>query len=76
MADNTVRAMTWNIWWRFGPRWEWDPVALTVRVDHPAGPLPIVAACLEYGIPYTDARIAHGYRRPGTPCLRRIRTRL
>ncbi len=21
MADSTVRAMTWNIWWRFGPRW-------------------------------------------------------
>ena len=24
---------------------EWDPVAPTVRVGHPAGPLPIVAAC-------------------------------
>ncbi len=21
MADSMVRAMTWNIWWRFGPRW-------------------------------------------------------
>ena len=21
MVDSTVRAMTWNIWWRFGPRW-------------------------------------------------------
>jgi endonuclease/exonuclease/phosphatase family metal-dependent hydrolase len=38
----------------------WDPVALKVRVDHPAGPLPIVAACLDYGVPYTDDRIAQG----------------
>lgn len=148
MVGGTVRAMTWNVWWRFGPRWRdrqpgiratlarfspdvlalqevwaghgtsqadelasalgmhavfaspsyppapndpdaagidlgiavlsrwpildsevavmparhrsWDPVALTVRVDHPAGPLPIVAACLEYGVPYTDDRIAQG----------------
>ncbi|MFC6566038.1 endonuclease/exonuclease/phosphatase family protein [Actinoplanes utahensis] len=36
----------------------WDPVALTVRVDHPVGPLPIVAACLDHGVPYTDDRIA------------------
>jgi hypothetical protein len=21
MVDSTVSAMTWNIWWRFGPRW-------------------------------------------------------
>ena len=137
-----VRAMTWNLWWRFGPRWEdrqpairstlerlrpdvlalqevwagdgttqadelaaalgmhavfgspsyptapqddlgiavlsrwpildhealvmparhrsWDPVVLCVRVDHPAGPLPIVAACLDFGVPYTDDRIAQG----------------
>ncbi|MBM2623164.1 endonuclease/exonuclease/phosphatase family protein [Actinoplanes sp. LDG1-06] len=144
MADSTVRALTWNLWWRFGPHWEerqpgiratlerfrpdvvalqevwggtdttqahelaetlemhavfaspsyppsprddldlgiavlsrwpildheslvmparhreWDPVALTVRVDHPAGPLPVVAACLDYGVPYTDDRIAQG----------------
>ena len=38
----------------------WDPVALTVRLDHPAGPLPVVATCLEHGIPYTDDRIAQG----------------
>jgi endonuclease/exonuclease/phosphatase family metal-dependent hydrolase len=134
MVDSMVRAMTWNVWWRFGPHWRdrqpgiratlerlrpdvvalqevwagdgttqadelaealrmhavfaspsyppapsdpgrpdwtgfdlgiavlsrwpildhetvtmparhrsWDPVALSVRVDHPAGPLPIVA---------------------------------
>ena len=151
MADSTLRAMTWNIWWRFGPRWgdrqpgiratlerfrpdvlalqevwagegttqadelaealgmhavfaspsyppapgdpgradwagidlgiavlsrwrildhetavmparhrDWDPVALVVRFDHPAGPLPVVAACLDYGVPYTDDRIAQG----------------
>jgi endonuclease/exonuclease/phosphatase family metal-dependent hydrolase len=148
-VDNQVRAMTWNIWWRFGPRWQdrqhgilatieafrpdvvalqevwatdettqaeelatslrmhavfaapsypiapsgtgvedldgvelgiavlsrwpileqrtvsmparhrsWEPVALTLRVDHPAGPLPIVAACLEHATAYTDDRIA------------------
>lgn len=146
MVDNTVRAMTWNIWWRFGPHWPdrqpgirdtlrrfrpdvvalqevwagdgtsqadelaealdsyavfaapsyppapadadgselgiallsrwpildhetavlparhrgWDPVALCARVAHPAGPLPVVTACLEYGVPYTDDRIAQG----------------
>lgn len=151
MVDSMVRAMTWNVWWRFGPRWRdrqpgllatlerlrpdvvalqevwagdgttqaheladalqmhavfaspsyppapedsdvpdwagidlgiavlsrwpildqqtlvmparhrgWDPVALTVRADHPAGPLSIVAACLDYGVPYTDDRIAQG----------------
>jgi endonuclease/exonuclease/phosphatase family metal-dependent hydrolase len=146
MADSMVRAMTWNIWWRFGPRWRdrqpairatlerfrpdvlalqevwagegttqadeladalgmhavfaapsyppapadppgfelgiavlsrwpvldhgtavmparhraWDPVALTVRLDHPAGPLPVVAACIEPGTPYADDRIAQG----------------
>ncbi|MCU7730395.1 endonuclease/exonuclease/phosphatase family protein [Actinoplanes sp. KI2] len=151
MVDSMVRAMTWNLWWRFGPHWHdrqpgiratlercrpdvvalqevwagdgttqahelaarlrmhavfgspsyppaptdpgmadwsefdlgiavlsrwpildheavamparhrtWDPVTLTVRVDHPAGPLPIVAACLDYGVPYTDDRIAQG----------------
>jgi endonuclease/exonuclease/phosphatase family metal-dependent hydrolase len=149
MSDSTARVMTWNIWWRFGPRWEdrqpgilatiehfrpdvvalqevwstsdttqahelakalrmravfaspsyppaptdsnhpdhagvglgiavlsrwpvidndcvamparhrsWDPVALAVRVDHPTGPLPIFAACLDYAVPYTDDRIA------------------
>jgi endonuclease/exonuclease/phosphatase family metal-dependent hydrolase len=151
MTDSTVRAMTWNLWWRFGPRWQdrqpgiratlerfrpdvvtlqevwagggttqadelagalqmhavfaspsyppapddpatpdwagidlgiavlsrwpvidqetlvmparhrqWDPVALLARVDHPAGPLTVVAACLDYGVPYTDDRIAQG----------------
>jgi endonuclease/exonuclease/phosphatase family metal-dependent hydrolase len=151
MADSMVRAMTWNVWWRFGPRWQdrqpgiratlekfrpdvvalqevwagdgtsqadelaealqmhavfaspsyppapndpatadwagidlgiavlsrwpilsqetavmparhrsWDPVALNVRTAHPTGPLPIVAACLDYGVPYTDDRIAQG----------------
>jgi endonuclease/exonuclease/phosphatase family metal-dependent hydrolase len=150
MADSMVRVMTWNVWWRFGPRWRdrqpgiqatlerfrpdvvalqevwagdgtsqadelakalgmhavfaspsyppapaepetdeagidlgiavlsrypvldhravvmparhrsWEPVALTVRLEHPSGPLPIVAACLDYGVPYTDDRIAQG----------------
>jgi endonuclease/exonuclease/phosphatase family metal-dependent hydrolase len=152
MVDSSVRAMTWNIWWRFGPRWQdrqpgirrtieqldpdvlalqevwansettqadelatafgmyavfgspsyppaptdscgvadhegiglgiavlsrwpvldhqvvpmparhrdFDPITLAVRVDHPTGPLPIVATCLDYGVPYTDDRIAQG----------------
>jgi endonuclease/exonuclease/phosphatase family metal-dependent hydrolase len=151
MSDYGLRAATWNIWWRFGPRWRdrqsgiratlagvnpdvialqevwagpemtqadelaealglhavfgspsyppaprdsgvadhdgfelgiavlsrwpvldhrllpmparhrpFDPVTLVVRVDHPAGPLPIVATCLDYGVPYTDDRIAQG----------------
>ena len=151
MADSRVSAMTWNIWWRFGPRWhdrqpgiratverfrpdivalqevwstgqttqadeladalgmyaafaapsypaapenhdvddwngvdlgiavlsrwpildqealvmparhrDWDPITLTVRVDHQTGPLPIIATCLDYGVPYTDDRIAQG----------------
>jgi endonuclease/exonuclease/phosphatase family metal-dependent hydrolase len=150
MVDSMVRTMTWNIWWRFGPRWQerqpgiratveglrpdvvalqevwaadgtnqaaelaeavglhaafaspsypppgdaarpdwtgvdlglavlsrwpilqqetavmpvrhrdWHPVALIVRIDHPDGPLPVVAACLEYGVAYTDDRIAQG----------------
>jgi hypothetical protein len=38
----------------------WDPVALSVRVGHPAGPLPVVAARFDYGVPYTDDRIAQG----------------
>jgi endonuclease/exonuclease/phosphatase family metal-dependent hydrolase len=38
----------------------WDPVALAVRVDHPAGPLPIVATCLEHATAFTDDRIAQG----------------
>jgi endonuclease/exonuclease/phosphatase family metal-dependent hydrolase len=153
MTDSQVRAMTWNLWWRFGPRWRdrqpgildtlrradpdvvalqevwadgetsqadqlagelslharfagpsypppprspqdpdhvgvdlgiavlsrwpildaqvsvlparhraWDPVSLAVRVDHPTGPLPIVATCLDYGVAYTDDRIAQGHQ--------------
>jgi endonuclease/exonuclease/phosphatase family metal-dependent hydrolase len=149
MADPQLRAMTWNIWWRFGPRWRerqagilatierftpdvvalqevwgadgttqvdkfaqelgyhatfaapsypvapdpalvpdhvgvelgigllsrwpivdreviampsrhrsWDPVVLRVSVAHPAGPLPIVVACLEHATTYSDDRLA------------------
>jgi endonuclease/exonuclease/phosphatase family metal-dependent hydrolase len=149
MHDGAARVMTWNIWWRFGPRWQdrqpgivatiersrpdvaalqevwsteettqahqlakaldmwavfgspsyppaptesdrpdhdgvdlglavlsrwpildheeviiparhrsWDPVTLVVRLDHPRGPLPLVATCMDYGVPYTDDRIA------------------
>ena len=151
MGDSQARLMTWNIWWRFGPRWRdrqpgilatiqqfdpdvlalqevwgtedttqadelaealgmhavfafpsypaapsdtkdpdfagvdlgiavlsrwevldrevillparhrsWDPVVLALQVDHPTGPLPIIATCLEHGISYTDDRIAQG----------------
>ena len=149
MADHQLRAMTWNVWWRFGPRWRdrqpallatmtrftpdvlalqevwsasdgtqadefahalglhaafagpsypaapdpagqpdheqidlglallsrwpildrrvlpmparhrnWKPVVLTATVAHPAGPLPIVVACLEHATVYSDDRIA------------------
>ena len=147
--DSRVRAMTWNIWWRFGPRWRerqpgilatierftpdvvalqevwgadgttqaeefaqalgyyamfgapsypvapdtaadpdhagvelgvallsrwpitsveaipmpsrhraWDPVVLNASVAHPAGPLPILVACLEHATTYSDDRLA------------------
>ena len=149
MADHRLRAMTWNLWWRFGPRWRerqpgilatierfdpdvvalqevwsteettqadelaealgyhatfaapsyppapdppvepdhagvglgiglltrwpivqrnvitmparhraWDPVVLSATVAHPAGPLPVVVACLEYATTYSDDRLA------------------
>jgi endonuclease/exonuclease/phosphatase family metal-dependent hydrolase len=149
MDDGRIRAMTWNIWWRFGPRWTerqpglletirrfnpdvlalqevwgdeessqaeqiadalggsaayaepsypavpepprtqdddgvtlgvglvsrwpitarrveqlparhrgWSPVALAASIDHPDGPLHVVVACLEHGIPYSDDRLA------------------
>ncbi len=147
--DHQARVMTWNLWWRFGPRWEdrqpaivdtirrarpdvltlqevwatdgvtqadelaevfdmrvafaapsyplaprntgedaldgadlgiavltrwpiiearpvvmparhrnWDPVTLVVSTEHPGGPMHVIAACLDYGVPYTDDRIA------------------
>jgi endonuclease/exonuclease/phosphatase family metal-dependent hydrolase len=149
MVDHQVRAMTWNIWWRFGPRWRerqpgilatierftpdvvglqevwstgertqadelaealgfyatfaapsypaapdphvapdhagvelgvallsrwpivrrdvitmparhraWDPVILRASVAHPAGPLPVLVACLEHATTYSDDRLA------------------
>ncbi len=147
--DHQLRAMTWNIWWRFGPRWRerqpgiletlrrftpdvialqevwgteagtqadeladalglqavfaapsypvapespenpdqegvelgvallsrwpitqyeaiampsrhraWDPVVLRATVEHPAGPLPVLVACLEHATTYSDDRLA------------------
>lgn len=142
--DHQLRVMTWNLWWRFGPRWRerqpgilstiqrftpdvialqevwsdeatsqadefaetfdyhaafaapsypaapanpdgielgialvsrwpflhheaipmpsrhraWDPVVLKTTVDHPAGPLPILVACLEHATTYSDDRLA------------------
>lgn len=149
MVDHQVRVMTWNVWWRFGPRWQerqpgiletirrftpdlvglqevwgteavtqadeladalgmyavfaapsypvapdaperpdqagvelgiallsrwpitqydaiampsrhraWDPVVLKATVDHPAGPLPVLVACLEHATIYSDDRLA------------------
>jgi endonuclease/exonuclease/phosphatase family metal-dependent hydrolase len=149
MVAGEVRAMTWNIWWRFGPHWRdrqpaiqstledirpdvlalqevwgdatttqadelaerlelhavftapsfpsaprdsdvadwqgvdlgiavlsrwpvlgqevvplparhrsWEPGALVVRLDHPTGPLPLVATCLEHSVVYADDRMA------------------
>jgi endonuclease/exonuclease/phosphatase family metal-dependent hydrolase len=149
MVDSQVRLMTWNIWWRFGPRWRerqpgiratiariapdvvalqevwsadgttqahelaehlgfhatfaapsyppapgaaaqsdhdgvdlgvaqlsrwpiltsdaiamparhrsWEPVILRATVAHPAGPLPLLVACLDYATAYSDDRLA------------------
>ncbi|MFB6719432.1 endonuclease/exonuclease/phosphatase family protein [Kribbella sp. NPDC056345] len=142
MTDHQVRVMTWNIWWRFGPRWRerqpgiletirrftpdvvglqevwgtrdttqaeeladaldmhaafaapsypaadrsdvelgvallsrwpiaqydgiampsrhraWDPVVLKAAVDHPAGRMPVLVACLEHATTYSDDRLA------------------
>jgi endonuclease/exonuclease/phosphatase family metal-dependent hydrolase len=35
-----------------------DPVALVSTLDHPAGPLHVIVACLEYDPAYNDDRIA------------------
>ena len=35
-----------------------SPVALVASLEHPAGPLPIVVACLEYEPAYNDDRLA------------------
>jgi endonuclease/exonuclease/phosphatase family metal-dependent hydrolase len=37
------------------------PVALVVTVDHPTGPLHVVAACLEFEPAYNDDRIAQAH---------------
>ncbi|WP_460662494.1 endonuclease/exonuclease/phosphatase family protein [Kribbella swartbergensis] len=36
----------------------WEPVILSATVEHPAGPLSIQVACLEYATVYSDDRIA------------------
>ena len=36
----------------------WDPVILRVSVAHPAGPLPVLVACLEHATSYSDDRLA------------------
>ncbi|GAA1700573.1 endonuclease/exonuclease/phosphatase family protein [Kribbella yunnanensis] len=36
----------------------WDPVVLKAVVEHPAGPLPILVACLEHATTYSDDRLA------------------
>jgi endonuclease/exonuclease/phosphatase family metal-dependent hydrolase len=38
-----------------------DPVAMVATLAHPAGPLHVVAACLEYEPAYTDDRIAQAH---------------
>jgi endonuclease/exonuclease/phosphatase family metal-dependent hydrolase len=37
---------------------EWAPMALRATLAHPAGPLPVVVACLEYESAYNDDRLA------------------
>lgn len=48
-----------------GIRWYSWPES-TTRPDHPTGPLPIVCACLDYGVPYTDDPHCAGAT-PGRP---------
>jgi endonuclease/exonuclease/phosphatase family metal-dependent hydrolase len=36
----------------------WDPVILRASVAHPAGPLPVLVACLEHATTYSDDRLA------------------
>src|SRR3954467_7953050 len=36
----------------------WDPVVLRAVVDHPAGSLPVMVACLEHATTYSDDRLA------------------
>jgi len=70
MVDSTARVMTWNLWWRFGPRWRdrqpgivatlsaVDPAAVTLPSSHPSAPL-------EAGPEMVDQRIDHVFFRPG-----------
>jgi len=37
---------------------DWHSVILTARVEHPRGPLPVVATCREHATVYGDDRIA------------------
>ena len=33
MTDSTVRAMTWNLWWRFGPDWRGRQPAILATLE-------------------------------------------
>ena len=33
MVDSMVRAMTWNLWWRFGPHWKDRQPAIRVTLE-------------------------------------------
>jgi endonuclease/exonuclease/phosphatase family metal-dependent hydrolase len=33
MSDGHVRAMTWNIWWRFGRHWEERQAAILATLE-------------------------------------------
>ncbi|WP_327635957.1 hypothetical protein OHB24_38940 [Kribbella sp. NBC_00482] len=33
MVDHQVRVMTWNIWWRFGPRWRERQPGILSTID-------------------------------------------
>jgi endonuclease/exonuclease/phosphatase family metal-dependent hydrolase len=41
---------------------DWAPVALTAKLAHPAGPLPVVVACMEYESAYNDDRLAQAQK--------------
>ena len=57
MPDNAVRAMTWNVWWRFGPGSSGSTAAGRLS-GHPQAPLTA-------GLQLVDQRIDHIFFRPG-----------
>ena len=69
MADHHLRVMTWNVWWRFGPRWQDRQPGLLATIERFA---PDVVALQEvWSTPHESQadRV-----RPGPRLPRRVRT--